>query len=166
MSMPHILVIDDESGISDALAYALRSEGMEVTVCATLGAARAAGADFDLAVLDVGLPDGNGFDFCKELRRRSSMPVIFLTARADEIDRVVGLEIGADDYVIKPFSPREVAARVKAVLRRARMPMASDASMAADGIFAIDAVRRQITYFGNPLTLSRYEFRILQALVE
>jgi two-component system catabolic regulation response regulator CreB len=165
--MHRILLVEDEPGITDALTYALTTEGMKVVACATLEAARSAGIAFDLVVLDVGLPDGSGFDFCREVREASSIPVIFLTARADEIDRVVGLEIGADDYVVKPFSPREVAARVKAVLRRtARVtpepPAAPEAPATA---FYLDEPRRLIRYHGVPLTLSRYEFRILQAFM-
>jgi two-component system catabolic regulation response regulator CreB len=117
---PAILVVEDEPAIADTITYALRTEGFAPEWHTTAGAARAALArqPFVLAVLDIGLPDGSGFDLCRELRARDSLPVIFLTARSDEIDRVVGLEIGADDYIVKPFSPRELTARVRAVLRR------------------------------------------------
>jgi CheY-like chemotaxis protein len=103
-----ILIVDDEPAISDTLAYALQTDGF-ASECCTLGAdalARLDAGGHDLVVLDVGLPDMSGFDVCRALRRRSQVPVIFLTARSDEVDRIVGLELGADDYVAKPFSPR------------------------------------------------------------
>jgi two-component system catabolic regulation response regulator CreB len=110
----------------------------------------------------VGLADGNGFDFCRDLRSSSRVPVIFLTARTAEIDRVVGLEIGADDYVVKPFSPRELCARVRAVLRRSN---GTGATPARSPAFAIDSERMRITYHGSLLDLSRYENRLLKVLV-
>ena len=118
--MPHILIVEDEAAIADTLIFALQGEGF-TTTWLSLGAAaldhqRATPAD--LIILDIGLPDISGFETCKQLRRFSEVPVIFLSARDAEIDRVVGLEIGADDYVVKPFSPREVAARVRAILKR------------------------------------------------
>ncbi len=116
--MPHILIVEDEAAIADTLVYALQSEGF-TTSWLSLGQdavnhQRASPAD--LIILDIGLPDITGFETCKQLRRFSEVPVMFLSARDGEIDRVVGLEIGADDYVVKPFSPREVAARVRAIL--------------------------------------------------
>ena len=113
-----ILIVDDEPAISDTLAYALQAAGF-ASDCCTLGAealARLDAGGHDLVVLDVGLPDISGFDVCRLLRRNSDVPVIFLTARSDEVDRIVGLELGADDYVAKPFSPREVVSRVRAIL--------------------------------------------------
>jgi two-component system catabolic regulation response regulator CreB len=117
---PTILIVEDEPTIADTLVYALKTEGFEPLWCATGREALAmlAARTIALVVLDVGLPDVNGFELCKTIRARSAVPVLFLTARADEIDRIVGLEIGGDDYVTKPFSPREVCARVKAILRR------------------------------------------------
>ena len=112
----------------------------------------------DLILLDIGLPDISGLDLCKEIRRTHQMPIIFLTARTSEIDRVVGLEIGAADYISKPFSPRELAARVKAVLRRARASLPEKISHPS---CSIDESRRQISYNGRPLELSRYEYEIL-----
>ena len=127
-------------------------------------------------MLDVGLPDIGGFDLCREIRKRHGLPILFLTARAGEIDRVVGLELGADDYVVKPFSPRELAARIKAILRRtAAVPgvPAAPAAATAPGPdakaafpFRLDADRRVIAYFGSPLELSRYEYRLLTVLLE
>ncbi len=118
---PTVLIVEDESGIADTLQYALRTEGFEPLWCATGEAALARAHGAALVILDVGLPDISGFELFKRLRAlREDLPVLFLTARGDEIDRVVGLELGADDYVTKPFSPRELVARVRTVLRRTR----------------------------------------------
>jgi len=163
-----ILIVDDESAIADTLAYALRTEGFD-TECVGLGrdalaALAVAGAGGPaLVILDVGLPDMSGFDVCRELRRVSDVPVLFLTARADEVDRIVGLELGADDYVSKPFSPREVASRVRAILRRARPN-----GHAADEMrrFTHDAPGARIAFHGTWLGLTRYEYRLLATLLE
>ena len=162
-----ILVVEDEPAIADNIVYALKTEGFEPRACGTAGeAARALADDIPaLIVLDVGLPDQSGFEFCKEVRKTSDVPIIFLTARTDEIDRIVGLEIGGDDYIAKPFSPRELAARVKAVLRRAAHQEADPRAVSATAPFAIDGHRMKITYCGQPLELSRYEFRILEVLL-
>lgn len=119
---PSILLVEDDRPIAENVALALAREGIDCqrVALAADGLARLRSGRVDLAILDVGLPDGNGFDLCRTLGGFSDIPVIFLTARSDEIDRVVGLEIGADDYVLKPFRPRELAARVKAILRRGR----------------------------------------------
>jgi len=168
MSKPLILIVEDEPGIADTLQYALRTEGFEPAWCASAEAALAAVGSRTpaLVILDVGLPDMNGFELFKRLRERIDVPVVFLTARGDEIDRVVGLELGADDYVAKPFSPRELVARVRSVLRRvARPPVAAGADAAARAVFEVDDGRRQIRFYGRPLELSRYEFGLLRALV-
>ena len=118
--MPHILIVEDEAAIADTLIFALQGEGF-TTTWLSLGQealAHQRQTPADLIILDIGLPDISGFETCKQLRRFSEVPVMFLSARDSEIDRVVGLEIGADDYVVKPFSPREVAARVRAILKR------------------------------------------------
>lgn len=159
--MARILLIEDEPAIADAAEFALVREGFAVQRAATLSEARAAGGGFALLVLDVGLPDGSGFDFCRELRGHSQVPVIFLTARSEEVDRIVGLELGADDYLAKPFSPRELAARARAVLRRVR----PEVLPAGPGL-CIDAGRRTATWAGRTLDLTRYEFRLLQVLAE
>lgn len=163
---PRILIVEDEPAITENIRYALETEGFAVTCQSTGGGVmELLNSDpVDLIVLDIGLPDVNGLELCKTIRREHAVPVIFLTARADEIDRVVGLEIGADDYVVKPFSPRELAARVKAVLRRTR-PVSGDAPPAAPSPFSIDEDRRRISCFGHPLDLSRYEYEILRALI-
>jgi two-component system catabolic regulation response regulator CreB len=162
---PRILVVEDEPSIRDTIQYALESDGCAVT-CRSTGADAIeclATAGFDLVVLDVGLPDMNGFDVCRRLRERHSLPVLFLTARSGEIDRVVGLEIGGDDYVTKPFSPRELCARIRAILRRTT-PAASPGTD-APGIFTVDPERLVIRYHGTQLDLSRYEYRLLTALL-
>src|SRR5256885_9589923 len=117
--MAAILLVDDEPAIRESLAFALRRDGFEVEEATTLREARSLADGADLVILDLVLPDGSGLPFLRSLRERSDVPVIVLTSRDEETDRVVGLELGADDYVLKPFSPREVAARVRAVLRRA-----------------------------------------------
>ena len=115
-----ILVVEDEPSILANIVYSLETEGFQTQGCTTGEQALAAfaGARPDLVILDIGLPDLNGFDLCRILRRQSEVPIVFLTARGQEIDRIVGLEIGADDYLVKPFSPRELSARVRAILRR------------------------------------------------
>jgi len=162
-----ILVVEDEPAIADNITYALTTEGFTVIWCTT---AREAAALLEkngvsLIVLDIGLPDRNGFELCKDIRRTSAIPIIFLTARAGEIDKVVGLEIGGDDYLVKPFSPRELTARVKAVLRR--VPSKEDPAgvQAINSPFAVDRKRLRISYFGKPLDLSRYELKILEVLL-
>ena len=128
-----ILIVDDEPAIADTLDYVLRSEGFE-PVCVGLGqrALEEIGArEYALVILDVGLPDLSGFDVCRELRRHSAVPVLFLTARSDEVDRIVGLELGADDYLPKPCNPRELLARVRAVLRRRQERPIADGSIGA-----------------------------------
>ena len=159
-----ILIVDDEPAIADTVAYALRSEGFE-TECVGLGqdaleALR--GEHFELLVLDVGLPDLSGFDVCRELRRFSDLPVIFLTARSDEVDRVVGLELGADDYVAKPFSPRELVSRVRAILRRAR----PNPAQGGPPRFEVDRDGARAAFHGHWLRLTRYEFLLLATLLE
>ena len=161
---PRILVVEDEPSILDNILYSLETEGFQPHGCATGGEARAAleRGPWALVVLDVGLPDTVGFDLCKEIRRTSNLPIIFLTARASEVDRVVGLEIGGDDYMVKPFSPRELCARVKAVLRRVQA--SPPGAIAVHGSFRIDEERAQIHFQGTRLVLSGTEFRLLRAL--
>lgn len=165
-----ILIVEDESSIADTISYVLENEGFESVWCSTGGEARKLLATDDMAliILDIGLPDVNGLDFCRELRRETDVPIIFLTARSDEIDRIVGLELGADDYVTKPFSPRELAARVKAILRRIGVsPEYEDKTSAAvaNGAFSIDRDKLRITCRGKLLKLARYEYRIMEILL-
>ena len=163
--MPSILIVEDEIAIADTLLIALQGEGFaaqHLTLAQqALAAVRAGGVD--LVILDVGLPDMSGFECCKALRQFTALPVMFLTARADEVDRVVGLEIGADDYVVKPFSPREVVARVRAILKRVNAAPAP-APARASAEFTIDLERLAIHYRGRPLKLTALEFRLLQQL--
>ncbi len=159
-----VLIIEDEPAIADTIQYALETDGFE-PVCLSSGLPVIpflAKEPVDLIILDVGLPDINGFELCKEIRRTRNVPIIFLTARSDEIDKVVGLEIGGDDYVTKPFSPRELSARVKALLRRVQQPSLAPSSGQA---FHVEDSKKQIFYFGKPLALSRYEYAILKTLV-
>ncbi|MCM2265849.1 MAG: two-component system response regulator CreB [Desulfuromonadales bacterium] len=164
MAKPTILIVEDEPAIADAICYALETEGMQ-TRCLHAGEAAVAllvSGQFALAILDIGLPDVNGIELCKRLRRNCDVPIIFLTARDAEVDRVVGLEVGADDYVTKPFSPRELTARVKAVLRRTQ-PRQDQAP--ANSVFTLDADRVQAGFCGQSLELSRYEFLLLQVFL-
>lgn len=161
---PRILIVDDEPAIVDTIQYALETENFD-TVCFFSGGPvlsffREQAAD--LVILDVGLPDMSGFDLCREIRKTSAVPVIFLTARVGEIDRVVGLEIGGDDYVTKPFSPRELTARVKAVLRRT---LNGPLPGREPGPFEVNESKRQIAYFGTVVDLSRYEYEILKTFI-
>jgi two-component system catabolic regulation response regulator CreB len=168
---PRILVVEDEPAVADAILYALRTDGCDPAWAPTGGEAlaRLRGEGAALVLLDVGLPDGTGFDFFREIRKTSDVPVIFLTARAEEVDRVAGLEMGADDYVIKPFSPREVSARVRAVLRRmqptGQVAKPGTPGERSFGPFVLDGQRRLVTFFGQTLDLTRYEYRILEVLL-
>ena len=164
---PRILIVEDEPGIADTLQYALRTDGFEPRWCATGEAALQAAAAQPpaLVILDVGLPDINGFELFKRLRERVDVPVLFLTARGDEIDRVVGLELGADDYVPKPFSPRELVARVRTVLRRTARGASANPAPAPAAAFEVDEGRRMIRFYGRALELSRYEYGLLKTLV-
>ncbi len=164
--MKTILIAEDELAIADSIAYALRTDGFlarHVSFgAAALDALRAQGAEAPaLLVLDVGLPDMNGFEVCRQLRQFSNVPVIFLTARSDEVDRIVGLEIGADDYVTKPFSPRELVARIRVVLRR----LAPPANPAAPR-FELRSDEARILFRGQPLDLTRYEYLLLKTMIE
>jgi two-component system catabolic regulation response regulator CreB len=165
MAKPRILIVEDEPAIAETIQYALETDNCE-TLCVSSGrpvTELLQKESVDLIVLDIGLPDISGIELCKEIRKSSSVPVIFLTARSDEIDRVVGLEIGGDDYVVKPFSPRELAARVKAVLRRTSQ---TSGETGENESFRVDDSRRKISYCGQLLELSRYEFNILRVFID
>jgi two-component system catabolic regulation response regulator CreB len=166
MTSARVLIVDDEPAIRESLAFALRRDGFEITEAATLRDARDRAADADLIVLDLVLPDGNGLDFLRSLRGRSDVPVIVLTSRDEETDRVVGLEMGADDYVLKPFSPREVGARVRAVLRRAAAKVQHEEERALEsGALRVDPRSRKASVGGAELALSRTEFNLLVAFL-
>ncbi len=161
-----ILIIEDEVAIADTIAYALQTEGFTPHRC-ELGEealARLRGGGFKLAILDVGLPDLSGFEVCRRLRTFSDLPVIFLTARSEELDRIVGLEIGADDYMAKPFSPRELVARVRVILRRVE-GKAAPRAIPPPRVFEIDEAARLIKFCGEPLDLTRYEYLLLRTLL-
>ena len=163
-----ILVVEDEQAIADTIVYALRTEGFEPVWRTTGGAALDVirTQPVVLVVLDVGLPDMSGFDVCRELQKRGAPPVIFLTARNSEVDRIVGLELGADDYLAKPFSPRELTARVRAILRRANSSaLGSVPGSRPTGPWVHDEARCRITYRERGLELTRNEYRLLAALL-
>jgi DNA-binding response OmpR family regulator len=166
-----ILMVEDESSITEPLAEALDREGFDTRVAGTVAAALEAANERmpDLVLLDVMLPDGSGYDVARTLREQSKVPIIMLTARGEETDRIVGLELGADDYIVKPFSAREVAARIRAVLRRT-----GDATTAAPaeragameiGALHLDPARREAKFEGTELDLTRKEFELLELLM-
>ncbi|MBA2465324.1 MAG: response regulator transcription factor [Nocardioidaceae bacterium] len=166
--MPHgtVLVVDDESKIRDLVRTYLEREGYQVFVadCGDEAVAVARRVAPDLVVLDLGLPDLPGEEVIRILRRSSDVPVVMLTARASEGDRVSGLRLGADDYVTKPFSPRELVARVEAVLRRTGGGGATNTTMYAKGRLAVDLESREVKLDGEPVELTRTEFDLLVAL--
>ncbi|WP_028057488.1 response regulator transcription factor [Candidatus Solirubrobacter pratensis] len=165
---PLVLFVEDEPSIFEPFSAALRREGFEAVLAGTLAEARAALASRapDFVLLDLGLPDGDGRDLCRELRAASDVPIIVLTARGTELERVLGLELGADDYVVKPFSGAEVIARMRAVMRRARPAPAPAANgPVAIGPLRIDAASRRVWLEQQELQLSRKEFDLLAELV-
>ena len=165
----HILLVDDESRIQDVVEYALSREGYRVT-CVDSGRAaldRLSNEPFDLLILDVMLPDVDGLSICRQVRATSKVPILFLSAKGDEVDRIVGLELGADDYVVKPFSPRELLARVRAVLRRFDNPSLLEPPRArVYGALELDPERHQARYAGRRIELTATEFAMLLALYE
>jgi two-component system catabolic regulation response regulator CreB len=178
--LPTVFIVDDEPSIAEAISFALQAEGFRSRHCATGQDCLEALASEQPAVilLDIGLPDSSGFDVFRRIRERTSAPVIFLTARAAEVDRVAGLEMGADDYVVKPFSVRELMARVRMVIRRqealrerprapvAPAPDAGAAAAAKTGeVFAHDELRREMSFHGSLLTLTLHEYRLLDVLL-
>jgi two-component system response regulator RegX3 len=163
-----ILLVEDETSITEPLAESLGRDGFDTKVAATAAEALelAARLQPDLVLLDVMLPDGSGFDVCRKLRQRSQVPIIMLTARGEEADRVVGLELGADDYVVKPFSAREVGARIRAVLRRTEASSQPGEERPIEvGELRLDPAKREVTKDGEVLELSRKEFELLQLLM-
>jgi DNA-binding response OmpR family regulator len=161
-----IVVVDDEANIADLVELYLTRDGFRVVKASTGDAGLRAVEHHRprLVVLDIGLPDRDGLDVCRELRRTSTLPVIFLTARDDEVDRVLGLELGADDYVTKPFSPAELVARVKAVLRRAEG--AAPPEVLSLGAVTIDLGRREVLVRGTVVAFTTKEFELLRYLAE
>lgn len=164
--MRRILIIDDDERIRSLLAEYLGGRGYDVSTVpdGTEALASLRGGGFDLAVLDVMMPGLDGLAVCREVRSFSEVPIIMLTARGDDIDRIVGLELGADDYLAKPFNPRELVARIEAVLRRSQAAPTNDAPLVA-GDLRIDTDRRRVTLDGAEIDLTTTEFEILRTLV-
>jgi two-component system catabolic regulation response regulator CreB len=168
--MPRVLSVEDEPAIADTLVYALETECFEVVHALTgADALAAAGRQaFDFAILDIGLPDMTGLDVCRRLREVSSIPVLFLTARDSEVDRILGLELGGDDYVTKPFSPREIVARVRAILRRSETRASQSSSSGNSGnseILHHDTAAMRIHCHGELLALTAHEYKLLLVLL-
>jgi DNA-binding response OmpR family regulator len=163
-----VMVVDDDASIRELASLYLRKEGYDVTAVADGDAALAAigGAQPSLIVLDIMLPGLSGYDVCKRLRAESDIPIIMLTARDDDVDKIVGLGLGADDYLTKPFNPRELVARVKAVLRRAEGKAPRPASAVSVGGLRVDKQRREAHAGDRELTLRTKEFDLLAALAE
>jgi two-component system catabolic regulation response regulator CreB len=169
--MPHhILIVEDEPAIAETLIYACKEAGISTThhLLGNEAIKATQQTQFDFIVLDVGLPDMTGFDVCKKIRETSQIPILFLTARNHEIDRIVGLEIGADDYVTKPFSPREIVARIHAILRRSQNQQSAQPQSLANskGLFQVDEMANRIQYRSQYLELTRYEFLLLKTLIQ
>jgi DNA-binding response OmpR family regulator len=168
----HIVVVEDDPSIADLVVLYLQRAGFEVTTAgdATTGAAAVERLQPSLVVLDLGLPGPlDGLELCRRLRAASRLPIVVLTARGDEIDRILGLELGADDYVTKPFSPRELVARIKAVLRRSdpgpEAPVPTSSSIVSAGTVTIDPGRREVSEGGRVVALTSREYDLLLYLV-
>lgn len=164
--MPDILVVDDDAHIRDVITVALEGAGHKVRAAAdgAAGLATFKAGGFDLVVLDVGMPELDGFEVCRAIRQSSQVPILFLTARSDEIDRVLGLELGGDDYVTKPFSPREVSARVRAILKRTTAPEPVN-TVLRHGRLIVDTERFECLQGSVPVKLTASEFAVLVALM-
>jgi two-component system response regulator RegX3 len=160
-----ILLVEDEAAISEPLAESLGREGFETVVASTLAGAREAfqREPPELILLDVMLPDGDGRDLAREIRKDSDVPIVMLTARGEEIDRVLGLELGADDYVVKPFSSRELTARIRAIMRRGRAPDRD--GPIENGSLRLDPISRRVTKEGDEIELAAREFDLLHLLM-
>jgi two-component system response regulator RegX3 len=173
MSIARILVADDEPSVRDSVSYALKQEGFDVELAVDGDDAdRKIGDDepgFDLLILDILMPGRSGLDLCRDVRGRSPVPIILLTAKDAEVDKVVGLEVGADDYVTKPFSVRELLGRVRAQLRRReldRLSSPGEGTTIEAGAVRIDLARHLVTVRGEPVNLTRSEFQVLRLLAE
>jgi two-component system, OmpR family, response regulator RegX3 len=173
MADGRILIADDEPSVRDAVGYALEQEGFDVTLAEDGNDADRKLGDgsprFDLLILDIMMPGRSGLDICREVRARSAVPIILLTAKDAEVDKVVGLEVGADDYVTKPFSVRELLGRVRAQLRRRELDRTSSAREGKTidaGPVRIDLARHLVTVHSEPVNLTRSEFQVLRLLAE
>lgn len=168
-SRPCVLIVEDEPSIADNIRFGLGKEGFESEWVTTgvEGLQKISEKEYALVVLDVGLPDTTGFEVCKQIRAVSQVPIVFLTARNEEIDRILGLEIGGDDYVCKPFSVRELVARVRVILKRGRLEeRGEEVGESVFGPFSLDGERYQISLAERLLSLTRYEFRMLKVFLE
>ncbi len=165
-----ILVVDDEPSVRESVGYALEHEGFDVTLASDGedAEARLADDDFELLIIDIMMPGKSGLDICREVRASSAVPIILLTAKDAEVDKVVGLEVGADDYVTKPFSVRELLGRVRAQLRRRELDRSDGSRETAitAGQVTIDLARHLVTVRGEPINLTRSEFQVLRLLAE
>jgi two-component system, OmpR family, response regulator RegX3 len=166
--MNRILVVDDEPAIRDAVGYALRTEGFDVDVVADGEEAldAALGSAYDVVVLDLMLPRMSGTEVCRRVRAESAVPIIMLTARGAELDRVMGLEVGADDYVTKPFSMAELVGRIRAMLRRRELDQSGRGGKLRVGTLELDPMRHQATVAGDPKRLTPSEYKLLLLLAE
>ncbi|MEM7546772.1 MAG: response regulator transcription factor [Pseudomonadota bacterium] len=162
-----VLIADDDPNIREVIRFALGKEGLNVVEAADGAEALSQFAKMvpDIVVLDVGMPEADGLDVCREIRRTHETPILFLSARDEEIDRILGLEIGGDDYVGKPFSPRELTARVKAILKRADPPRAAEEEALVHGALTIRPGPHEVEFAGDPVKLTPLEFSILASLV-
>jgi two-component system response regulator RegX3 len=159
-----VLLVEDDDAIAEPLAKGLEREGFDVLRVST-GAAALEAPPADVVLLDLGLPDTNGYEVCRRLRERSDVPILFLTARAEEVDRVVGLELGADDYIVKPFGFRELVARIRAVTRRAQ-PRKRDEGPLAIGSLVVDRRAREVTMAGVEVDLTPKEYDVVALLAQ
>ena len=168
MTSRTVLIVDDEENLTEAIKYNLEQEGFRVSTAADgeRGLAMAREFEPDLIILDIMLPVVDGLEVCRTLRRRSNVPILMLTAKAEEIDRVVGLELGADDYVVKPFSMRELVARAKAMLRRSASRQPEGSQVLVDGNLELNLTSHEVTLRGATLDLKPREFDLLALLME
>ncbi|MEZ7958046.1 MAG: two-component system response regulator CreB [Rubritalea sp.] len=166
--MPHILIVEDESSIAETIIYALETEHFQTTHVTTgaeaISLVEAKGI-YSLVVLDIGLPDTSGLDVCQQIRRQSGIPILFLTARESEIDRILGLEFGADDYVTKPFSPRELVARIKAILRRTSNSSPRELNKHTKEGISINTAAMTVHCYGQPVDLTAHEYKLLATFI-
>ena len=164
---PHVLIADDDPHIREVIRFSLAKDGMRVTEAADGAEAisRFASETPDLVILDVGMPEADGLDVCREIRKTHQTPILFLSARDEEIDRVLGLEIGGDDYVGKPFSPRELSARVKAILKRSTAAPAPEKQALSHGDLTLDDATHTAALAGEPVAFTPLEFSILKTFL-
>src|SRR4051812_9844757 len=165
--MPRILIADDEPNIREVISFALKRAGFDIATARNGGEAlqQFRRGPLDLIVLDIGMPEMDGLEVCRQIRKTSEVPILFLSARDEEIDRVLGLEIGGDDYVTKPFSTRELVARVNVILKRARSGTGKPQAVLAHAKVRLDAARHGVWFGDAPVTLTALEFEILAALM-